>query len=40
MITDSQINPGAPLHVVLLKITMWTMLFLGLLGVMVVYMLN
>lgn len=40
MTTNEQINPGTPIHVVLLKITMWTVLFLGLLGVMVVFMLN
>ena len=40
MTTNERINPGTPIHVVLLKILMWTVLFLGLLGVMVVFMLN
>lgn len=40
MTTNQQINSGTPIHVVLLKIAMWGVLLLGLLGVMVVYMLN
>jgi hypothetical protein len=40
MTSMENVNLGTPIHVVLLKITMWTVLFLGLLGVMVVYMLN
>lgn len=31
---------GTPMHVVLLTITMWTVLTLGLIGVMVVFLMN
>ena len=40
MTTTEQTKLETPMHVVLLQITMWLVLFLGLLGVMVVYMLN
>lgn len=40
MTTSEQTKMETPMYVVLLQITMWLVLFLGLIGVMVVYMLN
>jgi hypothetical protein len=38
--TSTSAPAGTPMHVVLLSITMWTLLTLGLIGVMVVFLMN